>query len=101
MQGHAVMAWFNIDASQVYITGYSAGSDVAAQCFFGDPTHPMKGLIWHSPGFFFSPDLNNSQEINPVCLCSGTQDFTSIIQTNLLNGDLNGSSKYGRFDEFL
>ncbi len=87
----SVMTWFNIDPSQVYITGYSAGSDVAAQYFFGDPTHPMKGLIWHSPGFFFNPDLSNPQEIAPVCLCSGTVDFTSIIQTNLLNGDLDGA----------
>lgn len=87
----SVMTWFNIDVDQVYITGYSAGSDVAAQYFFGEPTYPMKGLIWHSPGFFFNPDLSNPQEIAPVCLCSGTVDFTSIIQTNLLNGDLDGA----------
>ena len=87
----SVMAWFNIDPAQVYITGYSAGSDVAAKYFFGTPSHPMKGLIWHSPGFFFNPDLSNPQEIPPVCLCSGTSDYTSIIQTNLLNGDLNGA----------
>jgi hypothetical protein len=87
----SVMAWFNIDVNQVYITGYSAGSDVAAQYFFGEPTHPMKGLIWHSPGFFFSPDLSDPQEIPPVCLCTGTADFTSIIQTNLLNSSLNGA----------
>ena len=88
----SVMTWFNIDTNQVYITGYSAGSDVAAQYFFGEPSHPMKGLIWHSPGFFFNPDLSDPQEIPPVCLCSGTVDFTSIIQTNLLNNSLNGAS---------
>ncbi|MDB4655229.1 T9SS type A sorting domain-containing protein [Flavobacteriales bacterium] len=87
----SVMTWFNIDLNQVYITGYSAGSDVAAQYFFGEPSHPMKGLIWHSPGFFFNPDLSDPQEIPPVCLCSGTVDFTSIIQTNLLNNSLNGA----------
>lgn len=86
----SVMTWFNIDPTQVYITGYSAGSDVAAQYFFGDPTYPMKGFIWHSPGFFFNPDLSNPQEIPPVCLCSGSIDFTSIIQTNLLNNSLEG-----------
>lgn len=87
----SVMTWFNIDTNQVYITGYSAGSDVAAQYVFGEPTHSMKGFIWHSPGFFSSPDLSNPQEIPPVCLCTGTQDFTSIIQTNLLNNSLDGA----------
>lgn len=87
----SVMTWFNIDTNQVYITGYSAGSDVAAQYFFGAPSHKMKGFIWHSPGFFFNPDLSNPQEIPPVCLCTGTADFTSIIQTNLLNNSLNGA----------
>lgn len=87
----SVMTWYNIDPTQVYITGYSAGSDVAARYVFGDPQYPMKGLIWHSPGFFFSPDLSDPQTIPPVCLCSGTQDFTSILQTNLLNSNLNSS----------
>lgn len=87
----SVMTWFNIDTNQVYITGYSAGSDVAAQYFFGEPTHPMKGLIWHSPGFVFNPDLSNPQEIPPVCLCTGTQDFTSILQTAALNNSLDGA----------
>ena len=87
----SVLTWFNIDINQVYITGYSAGSDVAAQYFFGDPSHPMKGLIWHSPGFVFNPDLSNPQEIPPVCLCSGTVDFTSIVQTGVLNNSLNGA----------
>ena len=83
----SVMTWFNIDTNQVYITGYSAGSDVAAQYFFGEPTHKMKGFIWHSPGFFSSPDLSNPQEIPPVCLCSGTVDLVSIVQTNVLNSN--------------
>jgi dienelactone hydrolase len=88
----SVMTWYNIDPSQVYITGYSAGSDVAARYVFGEPQYAMKGFIWHSPGFFFSPDLSDPQSIPPVCLCSGTQDFTSIVQTNLLNNNLNNSS---------
>ena len=88
----SALVWFNVDTHNVYITGYSAGSDVAAQYFFGEPSHLMKGLIWHSPGFFFNPDLSNPQEIPPVCLCTGTNDFTSIIQTNLLNSSLSGSS---------
>lgn len=87
----SVMTWFNIDTSQIYIIGYSAGSDVAARYVFGEPIHFMKGLIWHSPGFFFNPDLSNPEEIPPVCLCTGTQDFTSILQTNLLNNNLGGS----------
>jgi len=84
----SVMTWFNVDTGEVYLVGYSAGSDVVAQYFFNEPTHFIKGLIWHSPGFFFSPDLSNPQEIPPVCLCSGTEDFTSIIQTNILNATL-------------
>lgn len=84
----SVMTWFNIDTNQIYITGYSAGSDVAAQYVFGEPTHRMKGFIWHSPGFFSSPDLSNPQEIPPVCLCSGTVDFVSIVQANVLNGSM-------------
>jgi len=87
----SVMTWYSIDPSQVYITGYSAGSDVAARYVFGDPMYAMKGLIWHSPGFFFSPDLSDPQSIPPVCLCSGSQDFTSIVQTNLLNNNLSSS----------
>ena len=95
----SVMTWFNIDTNQVYITGYSAGSDVAAQYFFGEPSHRMKGLIWHSPGFFFNPDLSDPQEIPPVCLCSGTVDFTSIVQTNLLNNSLDGAGFPYLFNE--
>jgi len=87
----SVLTWFNIDTAEIYIIGYSAGSDVAARYVFGDPLRFMKGFIWHSPGFFFNPDLSDPEEIPPVCLCSGTQDFTSIIQTNLLNNNLNGS----------
>lgn len=87
----SVMTWFNIDTNQVYIAGYSAGSDVAAQYFFGEPSHRMKGLIWHSPGFFYNPDLSNPQEIPPVCLCTGTQDLTSILQTAALNNSLDGA----------
>ncbi|MFT6210063.1 MAG: hypothetical protein ACJAYA_000551 [Bacteroidia bacterium] len=83
----SVMTWFNIDMKQVYLTGYSAGSDVAVQYFFDNPSHPIKGLIWHSPGFFSSPDLSNPQEIPPVCLCSGSVDFVSIVQTNILNSN--------------
>lgn len=84
----SVMTWFNIDTNQVYITGYSAGSDVAAQYVFGEPTHRIKGFIWHSPGFFSSPDLSNPQEIPPVCLCNGTLDFVSIVQANVLNNSM-------------
>ncbi len=87
----SVMTWFNIDTNEVYITGYSAGSDVAAQYFFGEPSHPMKGLIWHSPGFFFNPDLSDPEEIPPVCLCSGSADFTSFLQTAALNNSLDGA----------
>ncbi len=87
----SVMTWFNIDTNQVYITGYSAGSDVAAQYVFGEPTHRMKGFIWHSPGFFSSPDLSNPQDIPPVCLCSGTVDFVSIVQANILNGNMSNA----------
>ena len=87
----SVMTWFNIDTNQVYITGYSAGSDVAARYVFGEPSHRMKGFIWHSPGFFSSPDLSNPQEIPPVCLCNGTVDFVSIVQANILNNSMSNA----------
>jgi hypothetical protein len=51
----------------------------------------MKGFIWHSPGFFSSPDLSNPQDIPPVCLCSGTVDFVSIVQANILNGAMSNA----------
>ena len=87
----SVMTWFNIDTNQVYITGYSAGSDVAARYVFGEPSHRMKGFIWHSPGFFSSPDLSSPEEIPPVCLCNGTVDFVSIVQANVLNGSMSNA----------
>ncbi|MDP6907907.1 MAG: T9SS type A sorting domain-containing protein [Flavobacteriales bacterium] len=86
----SVLTWFNVDTNQIYLTGYSAGSDVAAQYFFGEPNHLMKGLIWHSPGFFFNPDLSDPHEIPPVCLCSGDADLTSFLQTLALNNNLAG-----------
>lgn len=95
----SVLTWYNIDTNQIYLTGYSAGSDVAAQYFFGEPSHIMKGLIWHSPGFFSSPDLSDPQEIPPVCLCTGTIDFTSIIQTGVLNNSLPGAGFPYLFNE--
>lgn len=87
----SAFAWFNINPDDVYITGYSAGSDVAAQYVFGEPERSFKGLIWHSPGFFSSPDLSNPQEIPPVCLCNGSVDFVSIVQANVLNNSLSGA----------
>lgn len=87
----SALAWFNINPNEVYITGYSAGSDVAAEYVFGEPQRNFKGLIWHSPGFFSSPDLSNPQEIPPVCMCNGSVDFVSIVQANILNGSLNGA----------
>lgn len=87
----SAFSWFNINPDEVYITGYSAGSDVAAQYVFGEPERSFKGLIWHSPGFFSSPDLSNPQEIPPVCLCNGSVDFVSIVQANVLNNSLNGA----------
>lgn len=87
----SAFAWFNINPDEVYITGYSAGSDVAAQYVFGEPERSFKGLIWHSPGFFSSPDLSNPQEIPPVCLCNGSVDFVSIVQANVLNNSLSGA----------
>ncbi len=95
----SVLTWYNIDTNQIYLTGYSAGSDVAAQYFFGEPNHIMKGLIWHSPGFFSSPDLSNPQEIPPVCLCTGTTDLTSFLQTNTLNNNLPGAGFPYLFNE--
>lgn len=81
----SVLTWYNIDTSEIYIIGYSAGSDVAAQYALESPNHTMKGLIWYAPGFFASPNMANESEFPPVCLCWGDVDNTSFIQAGLLN----------------
>lgn len=88
----SALTWYNINQSEMYIVGYSAGSDVAAQYVFETPEHPMKGLIWHSPGFFATPDMNNQATFPPVCLCWGSSDFVSILQNGTLDNTFSGSN---------
>lgn len=87
----SALTWYDIDENEMYIAGYSAGSDVAAQYVFENPEHPMKGLIWHSPGFFANPDMNNQATFPPVCLCWGSSDFVSILQNSTLDNTFSGS----------
>ena len=88
----SVLTWYSIDENEMYIAGYSAGSDVAAQYVFEAPEHKMKGLIWHSPGFFATPNMSNQATFPPVCLCYGTSDYVSILQANTLNSTFSSSS---------
>jgi len=88
----SVLTWYLINENEMYIAGYSAGSDVAAQYVFETPEHEMKGLIWHSPGFFATPNMSNQASFPPVCLCYGTSDYVSILQANTLNSTFSGSS---------
>lgn len=83
---------YSIDQNNLYLTGYSAGSDAAAQYAFSQPKHPVKALIWHSPGFFATPDMNQQAGFPSICLCCGTTDFVSLLQANILNATFEGSS---------
>jgi len=75
----SVLQWYNIDTNEIYIAGYSAGSDVASKYVLENPLHKMKGLIWYAPGFFFKPELSQQTEFPPTCLCFGDQDPISNI----------------------
>lgn len=83
---------YTIDQNNLYLCGYSAGSDAAAQYAFSQPKHPVKALIWHSPGFFATPDMNQQASFPSICLCCGTTDFVSLLQANILNATFEGSS---------
>jgi predicted esterase len=83
---------YTIDQNNLYLTGYSAGSDAAAQYAFSQPKHPVKALIWHSPGFFATPDMNQQASFPAICLLCGTTDFVSLLQANILNATFEGSS---------
>lgn len=73
----SILKWYNIDPTEMYISGYSAGSDVAAQYVLENPKHPMKGLIWFAPGYFYKPNLSSQADFPPTCLCLGDQDAIS------------------------
>lgn len=77
----SVLEWFTIDTNEVYIAGYSAGSDVASRYVLEDHQHKMKGLIWYAPGFFSKPNLSAFSTFPNTCLCFGTLDPLS----NLIN----------------
>lgn len=83
---------YTIDQNNLYLCGYSAGSDAAAQYAFSSPKHPVKALIWHSPGFFATPDMNQQASFPAICLLCGTTDFVSLLQANILNATFEGSS---------
>ena len=83
---------YTIDQNNLYLTGYSAGSDAAAQYAFSQPKHPVKALIWHSPGFYATPDMNQQAYFPSICLLCGTSDFVSLLQANILNATFEGSS---------
>lgn len=75
----SVKTWYNIDTQSIYIAGYSAGSDMAAQYLLNEPIYSMKGLIWFAPGFFYQPNLSEQINFPPTCLCFGSQDPVSNL----------------------
>ncbi len=95
----SILSWFDIDTNEIYITGYSAGSDIAAQYLLDSPKHAMKGLIWFAPGFFYEPNLSEQAVFPPTCLCWGTSDVVSNIlgQVNAIRDSFENSS----FDFFF
>ncbi len=75
----SVLQWYAIDTNEIYIAGYSAGSDVAANYTLDNPKHKLRGLIWYAPGFFFKPNLSAQTAFPPTCLCYGDADPISNI----------------------
>ncbi len=75
----SVKAWYNMDTNSIYIAGYSAGSDMAAQYLLNEPAHRVKGLIWFAPGFFYEPNLSEQLSFPPTCLCFGSEDPVSNL----------------------
>lgn len=75
----SALQWFSIDTGELYLAGYSAGSDVAANYTLNQPKHKMKGLIWYAPGFFFKPNLTAQTTFPATCLCYGDADPISNI----------------------
>lgn len=87
----SAFTWYNINGNELYIAGYSAGSDVAAKYVLEGPKYYMKGLIWHSPGFFANPSNSSLNMAPPICLCWGDQDFVSALQNTNLNNSISNS----------
>lgn len=88
----SAFSWYsNINGNELYIAGYSAGSDVAAKYVLESPKYYMKGLIWHSPGFFANPSNSALNLAPPICLCWGDADAVSIIQNNALDNAISSS----------
>ncbi len=87
----SAFTWYNVNGNELYIAGYSAGSDVAAQYVLNSPKYYMKGLIWHSPGFFANPSNSSFSIAPPICLCWGDQDFVSALQNTTLDNTIGNS----------
>lgn len=75
----SVLQWYTIDTNEMYLAGYSAGSDIASRYTLEQPKYQMKGLIWYAPGFFFKPNLSAQTTFPPTCLCYGDADPISNI----------------------
>ncbi|MDZ4845581.1 MAG: T9SS type A sorting domain-containing protein [Chitinophagales bacterium] len=75
----SVLQWYSIDTNELFIAGYSAGSDIASRYTLEQPKYRMKGLIWYAPGFFYQPNLSAQIEFPHTCLCFGDADPLSNI----------------------
>jgi len=75
----SVLQWYAIDTNEMYLAGYSAGSDIASRYTLEQPKYEMKGLIWYAPGFFYQPNLSAQIEFPNTCLCFGDADPLSNV----------------------
>lgn len=94
----SVLQWYAIDTNEIYIAGYSAGSDVAANYALNNPIHKLRGLIWYAPGFFFKPHLSAQTAFPPTCLCFGDADPISNILGQVTS--IRDSFEHSTFDFF-
>lgn len=97
----SVLTWYAVDTNEIYIAGYSAGSDVASQYTLDQPEHRMKGLIWYAPGFFYQPNLSTQTDFPPTCLCYGDQDPLSnfLGQVTAIRDSFENSPFYFFYNE--
>lgn len=92
----SIAAWYNTNQSQLYMCGYSAGSDVAAHYTLENPDNPVKGFIWYAPGYYGSllfPNIDTAfvAPIPPICLCHGTDDMVSQSAATTIENIFSGS----------
>jgi len=93
----SIQVWNQINTNQIYICGYSAGSDASAHYTLENPKYPIQGFIWFAPGFYGSllyPNIDTAfvAPIPPICLCRGTTDLVSQTSASKIESIFSNSS---------